>query len=160
MKNPLRLAAIVVIALSSVISAQQQEPSVKPAISAKNAEASAKLLLEVVVNPEQPPSYMTVNGAVWITRFVRLPSAPNQPSIRTVNLYSKFNGETADVRVTLRRGSDQEDLVGVYQVGVGEKKTLDDLRAAGVQPFTITMVNSVPPLPPPPTFENRRSEER
>lgn len=151
MKNPLCLAAILVIALSSVTRAQQQESSV----SAKNAEASAKLLLEVVPNPELPPSYITVNGAVWITRFVRLSSAPDQSSIRTVNLYSKFNGETAEVRVLLRRASDQEDLVGVYQIGVGEKKTLNDLRAVGVEPFSITLLSTVPPLPPPPSFDNR-----
>ena len=154
MKNPLRLAAIVVIALSSVLHAQQQS-SAKPSVSAKNSETSAKLLLEVVFNSELPPSYLTVNGAVWLTRFVRLPSVPNQASIRTVNLYSKFNGETVDVRVMLRRGSDQEDLLGVYQIGVGEKKTLDDLRAVGVEPFNLTLVTTVPPLPPPPSFENR-----
>jgi hypothetical protein len=153
MKNPLRLAAILVIALSFVTSAQ--EPSVKSSLPAKNAEASAKLLLEIVFNPEMPPSYLTVNGSVWTSRFVRLPSAPIEPSIRAVRLASKFNGETADIRVSLMRGSDQEDLVGVYQVGVGEKKTLNDLRAVGVGPINITLLNVIPPLPPPPTFENR-----
>ena len=154
MKKSLLITAILVVALSSVTRAQQ-ETSLKPTVSPKTPDASTKLLLEVVFNPELPPSYMTVNGAVWITRFVRLSSAPNQPSIRTVNLESKFNGETADVRVTLRRGADQEDLVGVYQVAVGEKKTLNDLRAVGVEPFNITLLSTVPPLPPPPSFDNR-----
>jgi hypothetical protein len=144
-----------VVALSFVTSAQQQQPPLKSSVSA-NAEAPTKLLLEIVFNPELPPSYLTVNGSVWMTRFVRLSSAPSQPALRAVKLTSKFNGETAAVRVTLLRGAfDQEDLVGVYQVGVGEKKTLNDLRAVGVEPFNITLVNTVPPLPPPPSFENR-----
>jgi hypothetical protein len=155
MKNPLWLAVILVVALSFVTSAQQQQPPLKSSVSA-NAEAPTKLLLEIVFNPELPPSYLTVNGSVWMTRFVRLSSAPSQPALRAVKLTSKFNGETAAVRVTLLRGAfDQEDLVGVYQVGVGEKKTLNDLRAVGVEPFNITLVNTVPPLPPPPSFENR-----
>ena len=155
MKNPLWLAAILVVALSFVTSAQQQESSLKSTVSPKTAEAPTKLLLEIVFNPELPPSYLTVNGSVWMTRFVRLPSSPSQPSIRAVKLFSRFNGETADVRVTLLRGSDQEDFVGVYHVGVGEKKTLNDLRAIGVEPFKISLVDTVPPLPPPPSFENR-----
>ncbi len=142
----------ILLVTSWSINAQQQESSLKPT---KNAEASTKLLLEIVFNPALPPSYLTVNGAVWFTKFVRLPGAQTQPALRAVKLASKFNGETADVRVTLLRGAfDQEDLVGVYQVGVGEQKTLNDLRKVGVEPFSITLLNTVPPLPPPPTFEN------
>src|SRR5262249_6804651 len=143
-----------ILVLSSwSITAQQRDPSLK---STKNAEASTKLLLEIVFNPALPPSYLTVNGAVWFTRFVRLPGAPQtQPALRAVKLVSKFNAETADVRVTLLRGSfDQEDPVGVYQLSIGEQKTLTDLRAVGVEPFNITLVSTIPPLPPSPAFEN------
>ena len=151
MKNPLCLAAILVIALSFVTSAQQQESSPK-----KTAEAPSKLLLEIVLNPAFPPSYLTVNGSVWMTRFVRLPGIQNEPPIRAVKLVSKFNGETADVRVSLLRGAfDREDLVGNYRVGVGEQKTISDLRAIGIEPFNIKLLDTVGSVPPPPGFENR-----
>jgi hypothetical protein len=54
MKNPLWLAVILVVALSFVTSAQQQQPPLKSSVSA-NAEAPTKLLLEIVFNPELPP---------------------------------------------------------------------------------------------------------
>ena len=119
------------------------------------------MLLEIVANPAWPPSYSSVAVPeekakwVWLTRFIRLPNAPTDPPIRAVKLESKFNGETADVRVSLFRGAfDREDLVGVYHLGVGEQKTLKDLRAVGIEPFTIALLNTIPPLPPQPTFEN------
>ncbi len=156
MKNPLCLAAILVIALSFVTSAQQQEPSLKSTVSPKTAEAPTKLLLEIVFNPAFPPSYLTVNGSVWTTRFVRLPGIQNEPPIRAVKLESKFNGETAELRVSLLRGAfDREDLVGNYRVGLGEQKTINDLRAIGIEPLTIKLLDTVPSVPPPPAFENR-----
>jgi len=160
MKNLFLITAILVVALSSAASAQQQ-PSLKPTVPAKSAEQSPALLLEIVANPAWPPSYSSVavpeEKAKWVrlTRFIRLPNAPTDPPIRAVKLESKFNGETADVRVSLCRGAfDREDLVGVYHLGVGEQKTLKDLRAVGIEPFTITLLNTIPPLPPQPTFEN------
>lgn len=160
MKNLFLITAILVVALSSAASAQQQ-PSLKPTVPAKSAEQSPALLLEIVANPAWPPSYSSVAVPeekakwVWLTRFIRLPNAPTDPPIRAVKLESKFNGETADVRVSLFRGAfDREDLVGVYHLGVGEQKTLKDLRAVGIEPFTITLLNTIPPLPPQPTFEN------
>ena len=163
MKKLLMFTAILMIASCSVTIAQQQQPNLKPSISAKKSEP-VQMLLEINYNPEGPPAYCTVNGPdekvnwVWVTRFVRLPGAPTEKPIEAVKLESQFNGETADVRVTLLRGKkgfDQEDLVGVYQVGLGEKKTIDDLRAAGVAPFQITLLNVVTPLPPSPAFENQ-----
>lgn len=153
MKKFFLIMAILAVAVS-LANAQQQPP-------AKNAAEPTKLLLEVVANPELPPSYSSVGGPqekarwVWLTRFIRLPGIPTDPPIRAVKLESKFNGETADVRVTLLRGEfDQEDLVGVYHLGIGEQKTLNDLRKVGIGPFTIKLLNTVPPLPPPPAFEN------
>ena len=61
------------------------------------------------------------------------------------------------MRVTLFRGVtgvDREDFVGIYRLGIGETKTLNDLRAAGIEPFKITLLDTVPPLPPPPAFDN------
>jgi hypothetical protein len=160
MKKLFLITAILVIALASVTRAQQQ-PSLKTTPSAKTAEHPTPLLLEIVSHPSFPPAYLSVSGPdekptwSWFARFIRLPGAPTEPAIRAVKLESKFNGETADVRVSLLRGAfDREDLVGVYQVGVGEQKTLNDLRAVGVEPFSIKLLNTLPPLPPPPAFEN------
>lgn len=55
---------------------------------------------------------------------------------------------------TGEKGFDQEDLVGVYHLGVGEQRTITDLRSHGVEPFRITLLNPLPPLPPATTFEN------
>ena len=163
MKKLLMLTAIVVIALSSVVYAQQQEPSLKPSVSPKSQETSAKLLLEISYNPAVPPAYSTVLGTdkkanwIWVTRFVRIRGHEMSPPIQAVKLESQYNGETADVRVTLLRGNNgfnQEDLVGTYQVGIDEQMTINELRAAGVEPFNIKLLNTVPPLPPPLEFTN------
>jgi hypothetical protein len=52
------------------------------------------------------------------------------------------------------KGIEQEDLVGIYRLGIGETKTLKDLRSFGIEPFTVTLLDTVPPLPPPPAFVN------
>jgi hypothetical protein len=163
MKKLFTMATLLVIASWCVVNAQQQEPSLKPSVSAPRAEPSPRLLLEVMYNPSLPPGYSSVNGPqdttkwIWVTRFIRLPGSQPSPPIQAVKLEPQFNGETADVRVTLLRGVagfDREDLVGVYRVGVGEQKTVTALRAAGIEPFTITLVNTVPPIPPQPSFDN------
>lgn len=93
-----------------------------------------------------------------MTKFIRIPGSKIAgPPIHAVKLESQFNGETADVRVTLFRGEkdfDQEDLVAVYHLGLGEERTIKELRALGIEPFRIKLINPVPPLPPPPAFEN------
>lgn len=164
MKKLFTIATLLVIASWSAVIAQQQEPSLKPSISAPRTEPLPQLLLEVVYNPSMPPGYSTVNGPgenakwIWVTRFVCLPgSQPSSPPVTAVKLEPQFNGETAEVRVTLLKGVvgfDREDLVGVYRLGVGEQKTVNDLRVAGIEPFTITLVDTVPPFPPPPSFDN------
>ena len=165
MKKLLLLTAIFVIASSFVVRAQQPEPSLKPSGSPKASEASAKLLLEISYNSTIRPDYSAVLGAdkkpawVWVTRFVRIPGREMSPPIEAIRLESQYNGETADVRISLLRGTngtfDREDLVGTYHVGIGEQKTIDDLRKFGVEPFNITLLNTLPPLPPPPAIENR-----
>src|SRR5262249_32208061 len=137
----------------------------KPSGSAPRAEPlPINLLLEVAYNPNQAPGYATVNGPgeqakwIWVTRFVRIPgSSQTSPPIRAVKLEPQFNGETADVRVTLLKGVvgfDQEALVGVYNLGVGQQKLVKDLLKVGIEPFTITLLNPLPPIPPLPAFDN------
>lgn len=165
MKKYLLLTILLVVTSSSfVVTAQEQTPALQPSSTPKAAEAPTNLLLEVNYNPAIPPAYTTVNGPevkakwIWMMKFVRIPGVKLAgPPIRAVKLESQFNGETADVRVTLFRGEkgfDQEDLVGVYHLGVGEQRTIKDLRAYGVEPFHIKLLNPAPPLPPPPSFEN------
>jgi hypothetical protein len=160
MKKRLLLTAIFVIASSFVVRAQLQDPSFK-----KASEAPTKLLLEISYGSTVPPDYSAVLAAdkkpawVWVSRFVRIPGRELSPPIWAVKLESQYNGETADVRISLLRGLnnsfEREDLVGTFQVGIGEQKIIDELRKFGVEPFNITLVNTVPPLPPPPAFENK-----
>jgi len=165
MKNLFTVATLVVIASWCVAVNAQQAPSLKPSMSAPRAEGPPPLLLEIVANPALPPGYSNVNGPnelgkfVGVMNFVRVPgSTPPSPPIRMVKVEPQFNGETAAVRVTLIRGVkgiEQEDFVGIYRLGIGEQKTLNELRAVGIEPFTITLLDAVPPLPPPPAFENK-----
>jgi len=161
MKKFLILATLLVIAVSwSIVNAQQQEPALKPSKPA----GPPPLLLEVMFNPKMPPGYANVNGPtelgkwVAISSFVRVPgSAQLSPPIRFVKVEPQFNGETAAVRVTLYRGVqgvEQEDFVGIYRLGIGEQKVLNDLRAVGIEPFTIKLLDTMPPLPPSPEFVN------
>ena len=158
------MATLLVLALSSAVYSQQPEPSLKSSTAAPRAEGQPQMLLEIVFNLAMPPAYSNVNGPTelgkWmaVSRFVRVPgSTEATPPIRMVKLEPQYNGETAAVRVTLIRGTtgiDREDVVGIYHVGVGEQKTLNDLRNVGIEPFTISLLNTVPPLPPPPSFKN------
>ena len=165
MKNLLAMATLLAISSWSVVNAQQQAPSLKPSMSAAaRAEGPPPLLLEIVANPALPPGYCNVNGptelgkVVLIPHFVRVPgSSQSSPPVRWVKVEPQFNGETVAVRVTLLRGLkgiEQEDFVGIYRFGIGETKTLNDLREVGIEPFTITLLDTVPPLPPPPAFVN------
>ena len=163
MKKLVAMASLLVIASWSVVNAQQQ-PALKPSMSAPRAEGPPPLLLEIVANPQLPPGYCNVNGPtelgkfVLIPHFVRVPgSSQPSPPVRWVKVEPQFNGETVAVRVTLLRGAkgiEQEDFVGIYRLGIGEQKTLDDLRAVGIEPFTVAVLDTVPPLPPPPALLN------
>ena len=161
MKKFLLLTVVLVIASFSVVSAQ--ESSLKPSVSPKGPEAPSKLMLEISYNPGVPPAYSPVLGPgkkaawIWVTQFVRIRGREMSPPVQAVKVESQYNGETADVRVTLLRGVegfDREDLVGTYHVGIGEPLTINDLSKAGVEPFNVTLLDTLPPLPPPPAFEN------
>lgn len=165
MKRFLIFAAIAVIACSSVVPAQEQEPKLKPTVSPRT-DTRKDLLLEIIYNRNLTPGYCTVDGPdekpnwIWVTRFERIPGQQLQHRempIWAVKLEAVYNGETADVRLTvLRRAKDiqKEDLVTTYHVGVDEEKTLDELTSLGIQPFTIKLIAAVPPVPPPPSFNN------
>jgi hypothetical protein len=162
MNRFLILATILVVAASWSINAQ--EPTLKPSMSAPRAEGPPPLLLEVAFNAALPPGYANVNGPTklgkWIaiSNFVRVPgSTPLSPPVQWVKVEPQFDGETTAVRVTLLRGvhgAEQEDFVGIYRLGVGEKKKVNELRAVGIEPFTISLIDTVPPIPPPPAFVN------
>ena len=165
MKKLFTTATLLVIAFSwSIVNAQQQEPALKRSMSAPRPEGPPRLLLEVVANPARPPGYCNVNGPTELGKFVLIPNfarvpGGSQPSppVQWVKVEPQFNGETTAVRVTLYRGVkgiEQEDFVGIYRLGIGETKTLKDLRSFGIQPFIITLLDTVPPLPPPPAFVN------
>ena len=155
--------------VNSSASAQEQQPSLKPSLSAPRAERPTMLSLEVEYNATLPPTYMSVREAnekprwMWLTRFARTPGwqlPAGAPPIEAVRLEAQFNGETADVKVTLLRGFkgfEREDAVGVYHVGLNEQAMVPELKSFGIEPFKITLIDTIPPLPPAPSFENRTS---
>ena len=158
------LAAIIVALSSCVVVAQDQKPLQIP--SEKGPINASTLLLEI--DPRTPPpGYSEIAGPgetpkwVWLSKSRLAPIPGREPPpgkpIQAVRLESVVNGEMIDVKVTVLRGSqgfEQEDLVGVYQLAVGEQKRITDLDRFAIQPFRIRVTNSLPPLPPPPTFNN------
>ncbi|HKY44122.1 MAG TPA: hypothetical protein VJM50_13640 [Pyrinomonadaceae bacterium] len=159
MKKLFILVAIVVIASCSVIHAQD------PSISSQPTDNQKRYLLETYITPQLGPGYFAVNGpkekpnTEFFPRFVRTGDQPEsgRSPIRAVKLVPHFNGETADVRVSVLRGIDgyeEEEFVHVYQLAVGEQKSLSHLRQLGIQPFLIRLVDATLPLPPEPDFKN------
>jgi len=166
MKKHLMLAAILVVASSCIVIAQDRKPLQLPSVSPKDSIDASTLLLEI--DPRTPPfgySEIAAQGEtprwVWISRsriaFIPGREAPPGKPIQAVRFESAVNGGTVDVKVSVLRGSqgfEQEDVVGVYQLAVGEQKRITDLDRFAIQPFRIRVTNSLPPLPPPPTFNN------
>ena len=160
------LAAIVVVASSCFVIAQDRKPLQVPSVPDTAAINASTLLLEI--DPRTPPyGYSEIAGPgetpkwAWISRsriaFIPGRVAPPGKPIQAVRFESVVNGEMVDVKVTVLRGSqgfEQEDLVGVYQLAVGEQKRITDLDRFAIQPFRIRVTNSLPPLPPPATFNN------
>ena len=166
MKRILMLAAIAVIAPWSFAQAQQPEPNLKPSVSPKGPTVRRDLLLEIEYDPNKSPAYCTVDGVdsepkwVWVSQYLRVPGWQPQPrelKIGAVKLEAQFNGETADVRLTLFRGMkgfEKEDLVKSFQVGIDEERTLPELTQFGIQPFKVKLIEAVPPIPLPPGINN------
>lgn len=164
MKNLSLLAAIVVIASWSVVKAQQPEPAA-PSVSAQATDTRKRYLLETYITMQLGPSYFAVNGpkerpnTMYFPRFIRTDAqpAPGRPPVISVKLVPLFNGETADVTVTVLRGNrgyEEEEPVHVYQLAVGEQKSLTHLRQFGIEPFLIRLLDATLPLPPDPDFKN------
>lgn len=159
MKGALILIAVLVLA-------QAQEPSLKPNISAPpKTETPTLLSLEVKYNSNLPPAYISVRGPetkprwIWVTRFIRNKQfTKDEMPINAVRVESQFNGETADVKISVFRGRNEsferEDRVATYHIGMNEPTEIPELKSFGIEPFSLTLLNVVPPLPPAPTFEN------
>ena len=166
MKRILMLAAIAVIAPWSFAQGQQPKPNLKPAVSPPSPVVRRELLLEIDYDPNKGPAYCTVDGVdsepkwIWISQYLRVPGSQPQPSeskIGAVKLEAQFNGETADVRLTLFRGVrgfEKEDLVKSFQVGVDEERTLAELTQFGIQPFKVKLIETIPPIPLPAGINN------
>ena len=166
MKKYFMLAAVLVVVSSCIAIAQDQKPLQLPSVSQKGAINASNLLLEI--DPRTPPfGYSEIAGPgetpkwAWVSKsriaFIPGREAPPGKPIQAVRFESAVNGEMVDVKVTVLRGSqgfEQEDLVGVYQLAVGEQKTITDLDRFAIRPFRIRVTNTLPPLPPPPTFNN------
>ena len=153
------------VLIATVVLAQAQEPSLKPNISATKTEAPTLLSLEVKYNPDLPPAYITVRGPetkprwIWVTRFIRSKQlAKDGLRINAVRVESQFNGETADIKISLlcgrHEGFEREDPVATYHIGLNEPTVIPELKSFGIEPFSLTLLNVVPPLPPEPAFEN------
>ena len=162
MKKLSILLAIVVIASWSVVNAQEPQ---EPSISLQAADKKTRYLLETYITPQLGPTYLLVSGPKEksgfgvFPRFVRTDTQPEsgRTPIRGVKLEPLFNGETADVRVTVLRGNEgyeEEELVHVYQLAVGEQKRLSHLRQLGIEPFLIRLLDANPPVPPRPDYQN------
>ena len=156
------MVAIVVVASWSVIQAQQPQ---QPSVSSQPADTKKKYLLETYITPQLGPSYFAVNGpkekpnTMYCPRFVRTDSQPEpgRTPIRAVRLEPLFNGETADIRVSVVRGIEgyeEEDSVQFYQLAVGEQKSLSHLRQLGIEPFLVRLLDANPLLPSQPDFQN------
>ena len=135
------------------------------AVSA-NAQNPHRLSLEVKYNADLPPAYISVAGPeikarwIWVTRFARVPGVElkNSLPIQAILVEPQFNGETPDTKVTLLRGHvrfDREDPVGTYQLSLNEPKIVTEVRTFGIEPITLTLIETAPPAPPSPAFENR-----
>lgn len=157
------LLTALVLLLPAFASAQQ--PTLKPAMSAPKADAPTQLSLEIQYNPTLPPAYISVRGPemkprwIWVTRVARItPMKSDELPIQSVRVESQFNGETADVSISIfrgREGFEREDPVGSYHLGLDEKVTVKELKSAGLKPFELKLISVLPPLPPPPDLENR-----
>jgi hypothetical protein len=164
MKRLLTLTAVLL--LMAVLTAAQ-EPSLKPTMSAPKVEAPTVLSLEIDFKNSMPPAYISVRGPelkprwIWAARFARLPGAqpnPDELPIQAIRVESQFNGETADVKVSLLRGHngfEREDPVATYHIGLDEKTTITELKSFGLKPIDLRLLKNVPPLPPAPVLDNR-----
>ncbi len=168
MSKSLILALSVVMLLAFAVSAQETRPALKPNVSPAATETIPALLMEIKYNPTLPPNFLDVRGVnekptwMWMTRFMNIPGwekPAGELPIWAVRVEPQFNGETVDVRVSVLkgRGTEREDLVGKYQLGIGEPRTIQKLESFGIQPFELLVKRANLPLPPPPAIDLRVS---
>lgn len=168
MSKPLILALVFVMMLASAVKAQETPPTLKPSGSPASTETIPALLIEIKYNPTLPPNFLDVRGVnekptwMWMTRFMTIPGwerPAGELPIWAVRVEPQFNGETVDVRVSVLRGrgTEREDLVGKYQLAIGEPRTIQKLESFGVQPIELLVKEVNLPLPPPPTIDLRVS---
>jgi len=166
MVKPLALIALVLIVLRSGL-AQEQQPVIRPTSTPQTAETFKPLILKLNYNPQQSTAYINVYGPsekakwIWVTRFLKYQGWQPQPGyipVRAVRVEAQFNGETVDVGLSLFRGHERfekEEFLGKSQIGIGECRTLTDLREVGVEPFDVCILDSVPPPPATPILDVR-----
>lgn len=154
----LLLSAACFVALSIEAFSQTEQPALKPVTPAPTATRSS-YVLEVSYNSALPPAYIKVHGTetkprwIWVTRFNHVPGwqyPEGVQPIRAVKFEAQYNGETADVRVTVLRGSqgfDQEDLVATYHLGLDDPRVVTKLADFGVEPARITLMTLAPTQP-------------
>jgi hypothetical protein len=158
------IACAVVLLASSVFA--QDAPALKPTPSQPGKQVAPPLALEILYNSVLPPAYLMIEGAdvkphwIWITRYLTVTGAllpEGAQRITGVRVMSHWNGETADVRVTLLRGphKEEEELVTAYRSAVDQLTTINKLESYGIEPFKIKLVSWKADPPPPPNFENR-----
>lgn len=167
MRTRVSLPACAILIFASLVCAQEQTPSLKNAPAKSSVESAPPLALEIHYNSSLNPAFLMVQGAdvnphwIWFTRFSKLPgfdalSGPTR--INAVRVTSYWNGETAEVKVTLLRGihmADEEEIVTTYKTRLDEPATITKLESYGIEPFKITLVMPKTAAPPPPNLDNR-----
>ena len=160
-------ATCAIFTFALIVSAQEQPPALKATPSTTANKSTPPLALEIFYNPTLPPAYLRIEGVdvkphwIWVTRFLTLPGwqlPAGEQRINAVRITSQWNGETAEVQVTLLRGVnfyDKEEVVTSYQTGLDEPRVISKLESHGIQPFKITLVSPKGVAPPPPSLENR-----
>ena len=159
------MIACAVVVLASTLFAQDP-PALKPTPSQPGKQIAPPLALEIHYNSTLPPAYLMIEGVdvkphwIWFTRFSTVPGAllpEGAQRITGVRVMSHWNGETADVRVSLLRGphKEKEELVTAYRSGIDQLATINKLESFGIEPFKIKLVSSKADPPPPPNLENR-----
>lgn len=160
----LLLACALVVFASTVLA--QDPPALKPTTSEPGKQIGPPLALEIQYNLTLPPAYLMIEGAdvdphwMWVTKFSTLPGVvlpQGSDRINAVRITSHWNGETADVRVTLLRGPRmaEEELVTTYRSGIDQSKTINQLEKYGIEPFKIKLISPQAHPPPAPNLENR-----
>jgi hypothetical protein len=116
-----------------------------------NSAAPTHLALEVYISSGGSPSYISVpqSGApphwTWYTRFKRAPNQTGPEGLRAVKavnvrVINAGDRVMASVSVFIGERFEEEKLVADYALQEGEKVTLRELSAFGIEPFDVKLV--------------------